>query len=137
MLVIVDASVITHVCLAGGVLGPLGGHQLVAPLLLASEVTSAIREMAWRGEIPRHHGRDAVLYIHKLRIRLERRVDLHQRAWDIAESLGWAKTYDAEYVALAMIHRAPLVTVDGRLLRGAGHLVSILAPHELRRGAGA
>lgn len=131
MLVIVDASVITHVCLAGGVLGPLAGHQLVAPSLLASEVTSAISEMAWRGEIPRHHGKDALRYLHELRIRLERPVELYERAWDIAESLGWARTYHAEYVALARIHRAPLVTVDARLLRGAGHLVSILAPHEL------
>lgn len=131
MLVVVDASVITHVALSGGILGPLAGHELAAPPLLASEVTSAIREMAWRGEIPRDRGKAALRYLESLPIRVDRPDDLAERAWDVAEALGWAKTYHAEYVALALVRGAPLVTVDERMRRGAGHLVSMLAPHEL------
>lgn len=52
-------------------------------------------------------------------------------AWRLAEDLGWAKTYDAEYVALAQLVDSPLVSIDERLRRGAGHVVRILGPAEL------
>jgi hypothetical protein len=38
---------------------------------------------------------------------------------------GWAKTYDAEYVALAKL------TVDRRLRRGADRLGFVVTPAEL------
>ncbi len=132
MLLVVDASVITHVILSGGVLGPLAGHELAAPPLLASEVTSVISEMAWRGEIPRDRGKAALRYLGSLPIRIDRPDELSERAFDVAQALGWAKTYDAEYIALALVLGAPLVTVDERLRRGAGHVVRMLAPHELQ-----
>jgi hypothetical protein len=31
-------------------------------------------------------------------VQLERASDHEQRSWQVAERLGWAKTYDAEYV---------------------------------------
>ena len=52
MRVVVDAGVLIEIALAGGELGPLTGHDLVAPPLALSEVTSTISEMAcpppWR-----------------------------------------------------------------------------------------
>ena len=45
--------------------------------------------------------------------------------------LGWMKTYDAEYVALARMARCRLFTVDARLRRGAGHVVQIIGPGDL------
>lgn len=56
---------------------------------------------------------------------------LHERAWTLADELGWAKTYDAEYVALAQILDIPLLTVDGRLARGVAHLVPVVGPADL------
>jgi predicted nucleic acid-binding protein len=56
---------------------------------------------------------------------------LHIEAWHVAEELGWAKTYDAEYVALARLLDCRLLTVDDRLRRGAGRLVHIVGPTEL------
>jgi predicted nucleic acid-binding protein len=55
-----------------------------------------------------------------------------QTAWDISEALGWAKTYDSEYVALAQILKCPVVTLDARLRRGAGRLVRIIGPADVQ-----
>ena len=131
MLLVVDASVIVQLSLAGGVLGPLEGHELIAPTLLASEVTSTLSEMTHRGEVEEDHARVAVGRLGSLPIRYERPDGLAERAWDIARSLGWAKTYDAEYIALALITEAPLITIDERMRRGAGHVVPMPTPTEL------
>ena len=131
MRAVVDASVVAHVLLSDN-LGPLAGHELTAPPLLASEVTSVISEMAWRTEIPRDQARAVVRQLGSLKIRYERPADLHERALELAEALGWAKTYDAEYIALAEMIDAPLVTLDERLRRQAGDVVSIVAPGALR-----
>lgn len=59
--------------------------------------------------------------------------ELGQEAWRIAVELGWGRTYDAEYVALASILGCRLVTVDGRLRRGADRLGFVVTPEELGR----
>ena len=56
---------------------------------------------------------------------------LRREAWGVAEELGWMKTYDAEYIALARTTRCRLFTVDARLRRGAGHVVPIIGPGDL------
>lgn len=131
MLLVVDASVIVHVTLAGGALGPLVGHDLIAPPLLASEVTSVLCEMAHRGEVGHDQARVAVGMLNSLPIRYERPDGLAGRALDLARSLGWAKSYDAEYVALALIYETSLLTIDDRLRRGVGHIVPMPTPTEL------
>jgi predicted nucleic acid-binding protein len=132
---VVDASVIVQVSLAGGELGPLAGHDLVAPTLLASEVTSTLYEMTHRGEIPHDHARVAVVGLASLPIRYERPEGLSERAWDLARSLGWAKSYDAEYIALALDLDAPLFTIDARMRRRVGHLVPMPIPAALQPGS--
>jgi predicted nucleic acid-binding protein len=52
-------------------------------------------------------------------------------AWRIADELGWAKTYDAEYVAVAQLLGCRVVTLDGRMLRGAARLGLAVSPDEL------
>ncbi|MHB8458467.1 MAG: type II toxin-antitoxin system VapC family toxin [Candidatus Limnocylindrales bacterium] len=131
MLIVVDASVILQVSIAGGALGPLSGHDMIAPPLLASEVTSILCEMAYRSQIPPERARRAVTGMNSLPIRFDRPDGLAERAWDIARSLGRARSYDAEYVALAQIHDSPLLTIDERMRRGAGHVVEMPTPQEL------
>jgi predicted nucleic acid-binding protein len=62
----------------------------------------------------------------------ERRPDgLHRVAWRVASDFSWAKTYDAEYVALAELEDCKLVTLDMRLRRGADRLGLVVTPDEL------
>lgn len=132
MRLVVDASVIIQLSLAGGALGPLEGHELIAPPILASEVTSTLAEMTFRGDIQHDNARRAVTALATLPIRYDRPDGLYERSWDLARQLGWAKSYDAEYVALSLITGAPLITTDERMRRGAGHLVEMPLVTDLR-----
>ena len=125
MLVVVDANVVVQLVISGGDAGPLAEHELIAPPLLRAEALSSISEMAFRGEIPRDAARVAALRLSGIQVRLDRPDGLDERIWELTQSLGWAKTYDAEYVALALTHDVSLLTLDARLRRRAGHLVSM------------
>lgn len=131
MRLVVDASVVVGVCLAGGDLGPLSGHDLIAPAHLAAEVTSALREQAFRGDIPADRAIEAVGFLGALPIAFQRPGAHATAAAQLATDLGWAKTYDAEYVVLASSKGILLVTLDGRLRRGAAGIVQSVAPLEL------
>jgi predicted nucleic acid-binding protein len=96
-----------------------------------SEATSAVRERLYRGELSPELADRVRERLWDAPIARHDSVDVHRRAWEVAEKLGWAKTYDAEYVALADILRCRLLTVDERLKRGAGRLVEIVGPTEL------
>ena len=67
----------------------------------------------------------------KLRVAPRSPAGLHARSWRTATELGWAKTYDAEYVALALLAGRPLLTVDARMVAVAGRLVEIRTPADL------
>jgi predicted nucleic acid-binding protein len=56
---------------------------------------------------------------------------LIDEAWRITKEHGWAKTYDAEYLALAQLLGCRLVTLDGPLWRRAQHLGFVVTPDEL------
>ena len=49
----------------------------------------------------------------------------------LAVDLGWAKTYNAEYVALARMLAVPLLTRDARLVRGASRVLSAVNPDDI------
>lgn len=82
--------------------------SLIAPPLLWSEVPSVLHEMAFRHDISDALAELALqrFFGKKLGIAEKRPDDLTSTAWQIAEDFGWAKTYDAEYVALAKLNDA-------------------------------
>ncbi|HEX6263352.1 MAG TPA: type II toxin-antitoxin system VapC family toxin [Actinomycetota bacterium] len=129
-MLVIDSSVAVHTA-SSATLGPLDGERLVAPPLLWSEVASALRGAVWRGSISASLGAKSLARF--LDMPIERRAPrrLYEEAWRTAEKLGWAKTYDAEYVALARILSCRLVTVDARLRRGGSRVAEIIGPEEL------
>lgn len=130
-MLVVDASAVVQACLSEADLDELREHDLIAPPLLWSEATSVLHELEWRGEVSRqlsHRGRDRLT---KIQIRRRSPASLHEEAWKVASSLGWAKTYDAEYVALARLTKSSLLTVDARLAAVAARLVDIRTPAEI------
>jgi len=108
-----------------------GTHRLLAPPLLWSEVTSAIHEAAWRRELTPANADALRSSFAANPVEAERWPGLHAAAWDVAQELGWAKTYDAEFVALARHHGCLLVTTDRRLRRGADRLGFVRTPSEI------
>jgi len=128
MRVVVDASVIVAVCYAAGELGRLRGHELHAPPHMPAEVTSSIHEAAYRGEVTSADAAAAVRRLSGIPLSYDSPGSRATEAFRLAEQLGWAKTYDAEYVALARALEAPLVTLDARLQRGAGPVVRVVGP---------
>ena len=130
-MLVVDASVVVPDCTTGRGFDYLRDRDLVAPALLWSEGRSTLHEAAWRGEIARSVAVAAHARLESAPIGRRDHPELASRAWQIADDLGWAKTYDAEYVALASLLECRLVTLDGRLRRGADRLGFVVGPSEL------
>ena len=96
---------------------------------MRSEATSALRQLAWRGDLDDAEAEAALGRILEAPIALEPPGSLEHASYRIAVRLGWARTYDAEYVALAARNRCALLTTDARLARRAREIVDI-APLE-------
>jgi predicted nucleic acid-binding protein len=90
-----------------------------------------VHEAVWRGKTSNAQAEAVLSQLVGGRIEVRTHRRLGARAWEIADELGWAKTYDAEYVALASLLGCRLVTVDGRLRRGAARLGFVIGPDEL------
>jgi predicted nucleic acid-binding protein len=127
---VVDASVVIQACLSEADLESLAEQDLIAPALLWSETTSVLHELEWRRAVSRQLIEIARGRLGQMRIRARTPSGLHLEAWGVASELGWAKTYDAEYVALARLTKSALLTVDARLAAVAGRLVEVRGPGE-------
>ena len=130
---VVDATAVLH--LASGQIPVSRVHRLLAPTLLRSQVLSSLHEGVQRGEIPAGEARDLLARIGHLPIRHLGDAVLRRRAWEVADRLVWASTYDAEYVALVQLQADALVTMDADLARRLEGIVPIASVEELRSRA--
>ena len=124
---VVDTGVVLH--LAAGEIEVSDEHELLAPTLLRSQTLSALHEAVHRGELPADVAFDRLTRIWAMPIRLLGDAVLRRVAWQLAEELGWAETYDAEYLALTRLQADAFVTLDAELARRAEDVVP-LAPIE-------
>ena len=106
-------------------------HKLHAPTLWRSQVLSALYQAVRRGEISRDVARERLAYVNAMKIRLLGDAVLRRRAWEVAEQLRLATTYEAEYIALAQLQKCTLVTTDARLLKRVGDLVPTATVNDL------
>jgi predicted nucleic acid-binding protein len=119
---VVDAGAVLHLASAGTEIS--GEHELLAPTLLRSQTLSALHEAVQRGEIPADVARDRLTRIGRMPIRLLGDAVLRRRAWEVADQLGWASTYDAEYVALTQLQADAFVTLDAGLARSVEGIIA-------------
>jgi predicted nucleic acid-binding protein len=130
LILVVDASVALRAASADS-WTPLGSHSLVAPAVMWSEATSALHEAVWRRELSAGRAREVLSRLSAAPVSRRNDRRLPSAAWRIADELGWAKTYDAEYLALARLLGGCVVTLDARLRRGADRLRLVVLPNEL------
>lgn len=103
-----------------------GGHQLLAPALLRSQVLSLLYQAVHRGELTRQDANRHLDYVRKLRMRLLGDRVLQNAAWKAASLLGWPDTFDAEYVALTQLHADALITLNRQLAVAVQGLVTVV-----------
>jgi predicted nucleic acid-binding protein len=131
---VLDASAAIQVASLTAMPVVMEGYELLAPPLLWSESLSALAQATFRGEIPTDELDRTLARLEALPIAQAGGDSGHRRrSLEIARSLGWAKSYDAEYVALAESLACPLLTIDRRLIRGARALVDLVGPGDLVR----
>jgi predicted nucleic acid-binding protein len=127
----IDANLAVEASIASTGFQVLAKQTLVAPALMWSEAYSVLHHRHWRGDLTVQQTLTAraalaqapIVRVEDARIQLE--------AWRFADELGWARTYDAEYIAVAHVLGCRLLTIDLRLHRGAKRLGFVITPDEL------
>jgi predicted nucleic acid-binding protein len=127
-LLVVDASVVVKSILAADGLMPLRRFTLHAPTLLWSEVGSALSQMRMRSDIDENNVQGALDQLAAATIQAHDSADLIRDALALARQLGWAKTYDAEYVVLARSLGARFTTADAKLSRSLARTIDLVDP---------
>jgi predicted nucleic acid-binding protein len=109
-------------------------HKLLAPTLLRSQTLSALHVAVHAGELPPDVALERLRRVGSIRIRLLGDAMLRRRAWVLAEQLGWAETYDAEYLALTQLQADAFVTLDKELARRVDGIVPTATIEALQTG---
>jgi predicted nucleic acid-binding protein len=127
---VVDCGVVLHLASEG--IEVSTEHELLAPTLLRSQTLSALHEAVQRGELEYDAARERLARIQRMPIRLLGDAVLRRRAWEVADQLGWAETFDAEYVALTQLQADAFVTLDEKLARTVEGVVATASLDDLR-----
>ena len=119
---VIDAGVALRLATEGTTKIP-AKHELLAPTLLRSQTLSLLHEAVQDGKVADDVARERLTRVQQLPVRLLGDAVLRRRAWEVATQLGWAGTYDAEYVALTQLQADAFVTLDAKLARRVEGLV--------------
>ncbi len=107
-------------------------HELLAPTLLRSQALSLMHEAVHRDELAADVAQERLARLNGMRIRLLGDAVLRRRAWEVADRLGWASTYAAEYIALTQLQADAFVTLDDELARAVRGIVTTASFDALR-----
>lgn len=130
---VIDAGAALHLATTGSKIA--SGHKLLAPTLLRSQTLSLMHEAVQGGQIPAAVARERLARVARIPIRLLGDAVLRRRAWEVADRLGWASTYDAEYIALTLLQADAFVTMNAKLAGSVQGVVATASIDELRRGS--
>ena len=89
--------------------------RLIAPALLAFEVTATLRRLVYQQAISPERGEAAFAAFQRIPVRLSHRQQIFPLAWDLAKQLNRPRAYDTAYVATAQLSRCAFWTADERL----------------------
>jgi predicted nucleic acid-binding protein len=106
-------------------------HELLAPTLLRSQTLSALHQAVHGAKIAPDVALERLTRIRALPIRLLGDAVLRRRAWELADQLRWAETYNAEYIALTQLQADAFVTLDTELARRVEGVVRTATIEEL------
>jgi len=122
---VVDSSAVLHIARERVAVGE--EHGLLAPTLLRSQTLSALHEAVHRGDMPAEEARELLNRVGPpgLKIRLLGDAVLRKVAWEFADRLGWASTYEAEYLAPTRLQGDAFVTLDRELAYKVGDAVPL------------
>jgi predicted nucleic acid-binding protein len=126
---VVDCGAVLHVVRERLAISPK--HELLAPTLLRSQTLSALHEAVHAGTLDDGDAREQLRSVSALPIRLLGDAVLRRRAWEVADELGWASTYEAEYLALTQLQADAFVTLDRKLARAAKAVVETASIDDL------
>ena len=127
----VDASAVVAWLLHAQVTGPIedfwtglrdGVDEVLGPQLLYPECTSVIREQVGKGEISHEYAMRLADQLFALPIRISRTTVQFTRALELADRFQRKKAYDMQYLAVAQLHDAELLTLDRGLFDAASRL---------------
>ena len=127
---VVDTGAVLH--LASTEVEVPDAHKLLAPTLLRSQTLSALHEAVQRGELTADVARERLSRIRQMGIRLLGDAVLRRRAWELADRLEWAQTYNAEYIALTQLQADAFITLDKELARSVKGIVETASIDALR-----
>ena len=131
-MLVLDATAAVYLTVTDQTWSGFDRYVVHAPPLMWSETLSGLSQAAHRGQLSASQLDRALDRLEAFPVVASAADAIHRRAaLDIARQLGWAKTYDAEYVALARTLGCPVLTTDRRLQRGAERLIDIVGPADV------
>lgn len=89
--------------------------QLVSPPLFHAEVTSVLREQVYFQKLLPEEGEEAFSIYLDMGVKSLNSPDVIRKAWELAREFNMPRTYDMQYMAVAVLEDCEFWTGDRRL----------------------